>query len=59
MDPQQILQFPHMYRMFFAMDEAMTRLHYLLYRGSRMRQSGADGVIRYAWDREIRQGAAA
>ena len=47
-----------MHQMFFAMGEAMAHLHCLRYRGSLRRQIGADGVIRYLRDGEIRKGAA-
>ncbi len=47
-----------MHQMFFAMGEAMAHLHCLRYRGSLRRQTGADGVIRYLRDGEIRKGAA-
>ncbi len=42
-------------QMFFAMGEAMAHLHYLLYRGSLTRQTGADGVIRYLRRSETRR----
>jgi glyoxylase-like metal-dependent hydrolase (beta-lactamase superfamily II) len=40
-------------QLFFAMGEAMAHLHYLFFRGSLKRQTGADGVIRYLRDEAI------
>ena len=36
------------HQMFFAMGEAIAHLHYLYYAGRMSRESGADGVMRYA-----------
>ncbi len=37
-----------MHQMFFAMGEAIAHLHYLYYAGRMARETGADGVVRYA-----------
>ena len=43
-------------QLFFAMGEAMAHLHCLYYRGALRRHSGADGVIRYVRDGDLREG---